>query len=128
TLSMLAKQGQGEYYPIKDPTKLPQVFIKEARTIRKNLIRETNFTPALVRSGSPLIAGLGEVPQLQGFVRTAPRSDPRIFMAMVGPEDEPILAHWQVGLGQVTAFTSDATTRWGARWNTWQGYGDFWSR
>lgn len=127
-LTMLAKQGRGKYYPIINPRQLPQVFIKEARTIRKNLIREIPFLPKLVLSGSPVLAGLTRTPPLEGFVRTAPRKDPRVFLAMVGPEDEPILAHWQVGLGQVAAFTSDATSRWGQRWVDWDGYGDFWSR
>lgn len=127
-LGMLAAQGGGKYYPIINPRQLPQVFIKEARTIRKNLIREIPFLPKLVLSGSPVLGGLTRTPPLEGFVRTAPRQDPRVFLAMVGPEDEPILAHWQVGLGQVAAFTSDATSRWGKRWVDWDGYGDFWSR
>lgn len=127
-LQTIAQHGGGKFYPVDNPRKLPQVFIKEARTIRKNLIRETTFMPRLVASGSPLVSGVTHMPGLDGIVRTQRRSDPRVFNALLGPEDEPVLAHWQVGLGQVAAFTSDATTRWGGKWVEWDGYGDFWSR
>ncbi len=127
-LDMLARRGGGKFYPVTNPRQLPQVFIKEARTVRRNLIREIPFMPRRVASGSPLVAGVTEMPALEGFVRTQRKQDPRIFNALLGPEDEPILSHWQVGLGQVAAFTSDATSRWGTRWVQWDGYGDFWSR
>ncbi len=59
---------------------------------------------------------------------TGRKQDPRVFMPLVGPEGEPIFAHWQAGLGGAAAFTSDATNRWAAQWLPWNGYADFWSR
>ena len=127
-LAQLAQMGGGTFHPVTDPRTLPQVFIKEARTIRRNLIKEGDFTPALVRTGSPIADGLGGVPNLKGFVRTQAKPDPRVYIPMLGPEGEPIFAHWQIGLGRSAAFTSDATNRWATDWLTWPGYPDFWAR
>ena len=127
-LESLAINSGGQYHPIDDPTDLPQVFIKEVRTVRKNLIKETNFTPQRVNTGSLLTANLGALPQLQGLVLTGPKHDRRIDMPLLGPEGEPLLASWQVGLGKAAAFTSDATNRWATPWLGWGGYGDFWAR
>ncbi|MFW6060677.1 MAG: VWA domain-containing protein, partial [Phycisphaeraceae bacterium] len=127
-LQRLADMGDGRYHPIQNPNNLPQVFIKEARTIRKNLIKEQTFQPNLHQTGSPIMTGLSATPELRGFVLTGRKHDPRIFMPITGPEDEPIFAHWQVGLGRSAAFTSDATNRWATDWLQWGGYADFWAR
>ena len=127
-LDYLAFNGGGLYHPVTDPNDLPQVFIKEARTIRQNLIKEADFTPQLVRTGSPIMTGLDATPDLGGFVLTGPKYDRRIEMPLEGPDGEPLFAHWQVGLGKAAAFTSDATNRWATPWLDWPGYGDFWAR
>jgi hypothetical protein len=46
---------------------------------------------------------------------------------MVSPLDEPVLASWNVGLGQVVAFTSDAST-WASGWLQWPGYQRMWTQ
>jgi uncharacterized membrane protein len=126
-LQRLAQMGGGRYHDVTDPDNLPQIFIKEARTIRRNLIKEETFSPTVYSGRSPIVSGLGGVPELHGLVLTGRRDDPRVFMPIVGPEGEPVFAHWQAGLGRVAAFTSDATTRWASNWVQWGGYGDFWA-
>ena len=125
-LGQLAQMSGGSYHPIADPSNLPQVFIKEARTIRKNLIKEQTFVPKLVATGSPIVKGFEGWPPLKGFVLTGMKNG--AYTPMLGPEDEPIFAHWQVGLGRSAAFTSDATHRWAKDWLNWGGYSDFWAR
>ncbi len=127
-LSQIATMAGGNYYPVTNPNNLPKIFVKEARTIRKNLIKEKPFTPRHVQTGSPIITGLAQSPTLTGLVLTGHKNDPRVFTPMLGPEGEPLFAHWQVGLGRTAAFTSDATNRWAAAWLSWPGYGDFWAR
>lgn len=127
-LSKLARMGGGHFYLIHDPRHLPQVFIKEARTIRKNLIKEKTFQPKLRATGSPIMQGINAVPKLKGLVLTGRKHDPRVFLPIVAPDGSPVFAHWQVGLGRAAAFTSDADNRWAAPWLTWAGYGDFWTR
>lgn len=127
-LNQLASMGNGKYHPVTNPANLPQVFIKEAKTIRKNLVKEVPFVPTVLPTGSPIMSNLLGVPQLKGLVLTGEKRDPRILMPMVGAEGEPVFAHWQVGLGRSAAFTSDATNRWATAWLAWGGYPDFWSR
>jgi Ca-activated chloride channel family protein len=127
-LTNLAQMGGGNFYHVVNPGHLPQIFIKEAQVIRKNLIREQEFTPQLVQTGSPVMTGVSAVPPLRGLVLTGEKDDPRVFTPMVGPEGEPVFAHWQVGLGRSAAFTSDATNRWATQWLNWGGYADFWAR
>lgn len=126
-LQQLAQMTGGKYHPINNPNNLPQVFIKEARRIRKNLIKEQTFTPKVYPAKSPIMAGLSNVPKLKGLVLTGEKDDPRVFMPILGKEGEPVFAHWQVGLGRAAAFTSDATARWASDWVQWPGYGDFWA-
>lgn len=131
-LASLAQTGNGTYYPVIDPKNLPQVFIKEARAIRKNLIKEATFTPRIRPVASPIMVGIDSVPPLQGFVLTGKKPDPRIAIPIVADEGEPIFAHHQVGIGRSAAFTADATNRWAQDWlGDWGGssnYADFWAR
>ena len=126
-LSGLARLGEGDFHQISDPNNLPQVFIKEARTIRRNLIREGDFDPVVV-PGAPLVEGLSGTPPLRGMIVTGQRRDRLTEVAIRSPDGSPVLATGQVGLGRSAAFTSDATDRWAARWIDWPGFGDFWSR
>lgn len=127
-LNQLAQMGNGQYHPVTNPFNLPQVFIKEAKTIRKNLIKEVPFQPQLINTGSPVMSNVGGVPQLRGLVLTGEKQDPRVFTPIKGPEGEPVFAHWQAGLGRSAAFTSDATNKWAVEWLQWGGYADFWAR
>jgi hypothetical protein len=80
-----------------------------------------------------MVAGLeGTPPMLSGLVLTAPRPEPTITMAMATSEGEPLLAHWNAGLGQVVVFTSDAggssaSSQWGENWLDWPGYQRLWT-
>ncbi len=127
-MQWVAQRCGGQYTPVSDPTMLPQVFIKEAKTIRKNLVKEIDFTPQQRMTGSPIINKFSAYPALRGYVLTGERNDRPVYTPLVGPEQEPIFAHGRVGLGRVAAFTSDATNRWAVNWLRWGGYADFWTR
>jgi hypothetical protein len=74
-----------------------------------------------------MVAGLDTPPQLHGLALTQARPEPTIVNAIVTPQNEPVLAHWQVGLGQVVAFTSD-TWKWAQPWLPWDGYEKMWAQ
>jgi hypothetical protein len=38
-----------------------------------------------------------------------------------GPEADPVLATWSVGIGRAAVFTSDYKDRWGHAWTSWSG-------
>jgi len=45
-----------------------------------------------------------------------------------GPNDDPIVAQWQYGLGRSVAFTSDAAARWSGDWLGWGQFKAFWDQ
>jgi len=74
----IAKKTGGTCYRVKNPKKLPQIFIKEAKIVRRPLIRETpdGFKPRLRTPMAEITTGIsdGELPPLYGHVLTTPRS------------------------------------------------------
>ncbi len=66
------------------------------------------------------------MPQLKGYVGT--RAKPTATLALVTGRNEPLLAHWQYGLGRVAAWTSDARARWATDWLSWSDFPRFWSQ
>ncbi|MEO6418529.1 MAG: VWA domain-containing protein, partial [Polyangiaceae bacterium] len=119
-LEVLSKIGSGRFYLIDDATKLPAVFTQETILASKGAIHEEPFKIAL---GSPLPAtravNFAEAPELRGYVTTVAK--PRATVGLVGPEGDPLLATWSVGIGRASAFTSDFKDRWGSAWLRWPG-------
>jgi len=127
TMIAIAEQGRGRFYNVTSPSMLPQIFIKETAVILKSAIYEEPFKPQ-VRSASELTRGIAaaDYPQLLGYV--AASFKPRAETPLVTPKGDPLLAHWQFGLGRAVAFTSDARAKWGRDWLNWSHYRQFWSQ
>jgi Ca-activated chloride channel family protein len=119
-LEVLSKIGNGRFYLIDDATKLPAVFTQETILASKGAIHEEPFKIAM---GAPLPAtravNFAEAPELRGYVTTVAK--PRATVGLVGPEGDPVLATWSVGIGRASAFTSDFKDRWGSAWLRWPG-------
>jgi uncharacterized membrane protein len=127
TMTWMADVGGGRFYDVRSPQQLPQIFIKEAAVILKSAIFEEPFKPQVV-ANSELIRGItgAEMPPLLGYVATSTK--PRAETPILSEKGDPILAHWQYGLGRAVAFTSDARPKWGQNWLTWAKYRQFWSQ
>lgn len=119
--------GGGQFHQVTNPSVLPQVFLRAVRVLRTPMVREEPFTPQVLPVGAALTAGLGDVPELLGLTLTQPRAEPNVINAMITPKGEPVLSYWRVELGQVAAFTSDAS-RWAANWIQWPGYRRLWTQ
>ena len=121
----------GRHYEVNTQQALatiPQIFIKEAQTIRRSLIWEGEaFAPTVVSAGTESLRGVSSVPPIRGYVVTAEREG-LALVTLKGKEGDPILAQWQYGLGKVVAYTSDATARWNPAWVGWDGYRAFWEQ
>lgn len=126
-MEQMAQIGKGTFYPVLNATILPRIFLKAVRLVRTPRVREGEFQPVVTAPGSPLLAGIGSMPPLNGLSITRRRVEPTIVTALSTPEGEPVLAHWNTGLGKVAVFTSDAH-RWAAPWLEWPGYAQFWSQ
>lgn len=126
-LQTIAGLTRGRFYPVLDPTRLPQIFVKEAQVVRRALIYEETFTPQLVYALSDIVRGVSAVPPLDGYVLTGPKGGfSQILFA--SEQGDPILASCQAGLGRCVAFTSSIDSRWAARWLAWSGYDRFWEQ
>lgn len=125
TMQWIAEQGRGRFHNVTTPNDLPQIFIKETMVILKSAIYEEPFTPKYA-AASELVRGISTYPQLLGYVCTQPK--PRAEVPLVTQKGDPLLAHWQYGLGRAVAFTSDAKPRWAKNWLGWEQYKQFWSQ
>ncbi len=127
TMTWIADQGKGRFYQVTSPSDLPQIFIKETAVILKSAIYEEPFKPQM-RASSEVVRGFGpgEFPSLLGYVATTPK--PRAETPLWTDKGDPLLAHWQYGLGRSVAFTSDAKSRWAKLWLNWEKYRQFWSQ
>lgn len=129
-LRSVAESTGGRYYSVNDdPNRLPAIFIKESKTLKRTMIRNDQITPE-VNFPSPILKGLEDMPDLKGYVLTTARE--RAMTILQSPPDEkdpsqvdPLLAVWQYGLGKTAAFTSDLSPNWGAFWYDWDKYQAF---
>lgn len=127
-LETIATAGGGKFYQTTDPSNIPKIFTQDAMTHMGRLIREESFAPKQVEQ-HPMLKGVAasQAPALLGYVTTNRKATAQV--PLVTHRGDPLLAHWQYGLGKVTAFTSDCKLRWGALWvSKWSGYGQFWAQ
>ncbi len=126
TMMQMADAGGGQFYDVRSPEGLPQIFTKEAAVILKSAIFEEPFTPVVAQS-TELIRGLGGAfPVLLGYVCTTPK--PRAEIPLLTHKGDPLLAQWQFGLGRSVAFTSDARAKWAKNWLGWERFQQFWTQ
>lgn len=135
TLISIARQTSGDprkFFRCTNPRTLPQIFVKEAKTIRRSLISEESFTPALAQYDIQTVQGVadGPMPKLGGLVLTEPKAD--IVMPLVRKNadgrDDPLLAYRHFEMGKMAVFTSGMWRKWGATWAEWDKFGKFWSQ
>jgi uncharacterized membrane protein len=128
----IANKTGGRFYYPQDPSQLPSIFIKEAKTLKRSMLQNKTFT-AQVEFPSPILKGIDAMPPLHGFVLTTPK--PRASVALKVPPDaqetkagdapDPLLATWRYGLGTTAAWTSDLAANWARDWMGWEKYRAF---
>lgn len=126
TLIDLAKKGQGRYYFTERISNIPRIVFRELDLALKEATIEGKVQPH-VQDASPVLRGIppADIPLLGGYDITTPKSESVI--ALTADTGQPLLAHWNYGLGRVLAFTSSASGNWGADWPVWKSYAQFWS-
>ncbi len=129
-MKTIANKTGGRFYNIKNPKKLPQIFIKEAQLISRTLIQEDLFQPQVISRLPGPVEGFLGVPTIQGYVLTAAREGLAQTPIVVATEEgnDPIYAHWNYGLGKSIAYTSDLTSTWGTSWVAWDRFRSFWEQ
>lgn len=126
-LRAMADQTGGRYYFPADPNELPSIFIKESKTLKRNMIQQKTITPELGLTSRNVLNDINSVPQLHGYVLTTAKERLTERVLTVTEEDQidPILATWSYGLGRTAAFTSDLSPNWGRDWVSWTKYRAF---
>lgn len=130
-MAEIARVTGGRFYAINTQAALatlPQIFIKEAQTVKRALIWEGEaFAPTIVGGMTDTLRGIGGVPGIEGYIVAADREG-LSQVTLRGKENDPIAAQWYYGLGRVMTFTSDATAKWAGRWVGWSGFRQFWTQ
>ena len=124
-MQSLAASGKGRYYYTEDGNALPQIFAHESHLAARSYLIEHPFAPQRT-APSPILDGLGGLPEIRGYVGTSPRPSGQI--SLVSDAGDPLLAQWQYGLGRVVAWTSDARGQWSREWVGWEGFPHFWGQ
>ena len=133
TMFDIAQQMKGRSYgPINsDFNQLPKIFIKEATVVRRSLLHtDANGIPLqLVDPSDEFVKGLSGFPDVYGMVLTTKKTDPKVVLSVAaGRLHDPVMAHWQTGLGRSVVFTSDATAIWSSQWLGSPLYPKFWAQ
>ena len=136
TMRDIAKRTGGRFYEARNPRALPQIFMKESKVVRRSLLVEQDIRPDVYHRHTSLMAGFDgadvSIPMLHGMVLTTARNSPDVQMPLVritdDPQPDPILAHWQCGLGKSVAFTSGLWHAWGSDWTAWSSYSKLWAQ
>jgi len=124
-LRQVAEAGKGRFYPGRDLNEVPEILMQEAVLASRSFINEGSFFPKIVGI-SEAVRDLTAAPPLLGYLATTAK--PKASTALrIGDDEDPLLSSWTPGLGRVTAWTSDASARWGQQWAGWSGYSGFWS-
>jgi Ca-activated chloride channel family protein len=126
-LKNVATRGGGRFYHTRDPASIPRIFSRETSELGDRSIVER---PTGVRVAKRVAALAGvpmeSAPALGGYVVTRPRAQMELVLATA--DGAPLFARWQLGLGQVAAWTSDLGARWAAAWSRWPPYEKLWAQ
>lgn len=120
-LRRVAEAGGGRFHGAIDLSTVPRIVTEEAlEASRRSAVTEP-FRPRVVRAARALRGvDLDRAPPLVGLLPTEAR--PGAEVLLLGPEDRPLLAAWDVGAGRCAAWTSDAGARWAREWVGWDGF------
>ena len=130
----IAKWCKGKYYPVRKANRLPTIFVREAKRVRRPLITEKPFVPVIPAGASRrLLKKLDAFHTLHGIVLTTPKPKPLAQTPLVRPGEkggggDPVLAHWGYGVGTAAALTSEYKARWAKDWVSWEHFATFWDQ
>lgn len=131
SLRYMAEATRGTFYSITTQAQLaqlPEIIVRETQTVSRPLIWEKGvLVPTMTGMPSEPMRGIRAVPPITGYIVTGPREGFAVT-TMLGEEGDPIMAHWQHGLGRVVCFTPDTSSRWANNWIAWDGFKQFWEQ
>jgi uncharacterized membrane protein len=126
-LKDLADWGGGRYHFAARPEDIPRLTLQESEIARANPVVEQPFRAELA-SRHPVIRDFApsQLPPLDGYIATSVKPEAEVVLR--SPDEDPVLAAWQYGLGRAVAWTAESEAPWAAAWPQWPAYGRFWSQ
>jgi Ca-activated chloride channel homolog len=126
-LQDLAQWGAGRYHFAAVPNDIPRLTLLESEIARTEPQVEGDFRADL-QTPHPTLRDFApnEIPRLEGYVATTLK--PAAELVLKSPEDDPVLAVWQYGLGRAVAWTPSIDAPWAQSWPSWPEYGKFWAQ
>ncbi len=125
-LEKIAVNAKGKSYFLNDPSGLEQILLKDVKEHTGTTAVEKDIK-AVVRHASDLLdkVDIPSAPALAGYVRFDLKPTAESILEV--DEKDPLLVHWQYGLGRSAVFASDAKSRWAASWVKWNGFDRLWT-
>ncbi|NJP07631.1 MAG: VWA domain-containing protein [Chloroflexaceae bacterium] len=126
-LDQLAQWGGGRYYYAEAADDIPRLTLRESEIARTDPSVEGTFQADLT-DVHPLLRDFvpAELPSIDGYVATTVKDGAE--MVLESPDDTPVLAAWQYGLGRAVAWTPSVTAPWAENWSDWSEFGPFWAQ
>jgi len=116
--------GQGRWYN----TPVAKILPVEILSLHDDRIETPEGAyPRFLLTDHPILAGipLDSAPMFMGYNQTNSRPGAEL-LAVIGDDNDPFLACWQVGEGRVMVITSDVAPHWGSDFVRWDYYQQFW--
>jgi hypothetical protein len=126
-LQELARWGAGRYHFAGQPEDIPRLTLIESQIASAEPQIEGEFRAGL-QAPHPLLRDFtpNQIPRLDGYVGTTIK--PEAELVLKSPDDDPVLAAWQYGLGRAVAWTPSVESPWAESWPNWPDYGKFWAQ
>ncbi len=126
-MESIARWGGGVAHATTDWQALPAILSQEALLQSKTSVKQEAFVPVWRDRSVGWLQGLPDaLPLLRAYVQTTAKPDALVHL--LGPGSDPILASWRYGLGQVVAFTSQASGPWASEWIQSPQYPRLWAQ
>lgn len=130
-LRRLAIETRGRFHHALQPSAVPKIYLRETRIVSRPLIHEraAPWAVAVADATEPLEGLPSILPPITGLVLTTPK--PSADVAVISPQPaeipvNPLVAHWQSGVGRAVAVTTDAGERWTRSWPLSDTYARLW--
>ncbi|MFV9504149.1 MAG: glutamine amidotransferase [Oscillochloridaceae bacterium umkhey_bin13] len=126
-LEQLARWGNGRYSFAGRPEDIPRLTLLESELARADPVVEGELRAGLSQA-HPIMRDFApaDLPSLRGYVATMPR--PGAEVVLQSPDEDPLLAVWQYGLGRSVAWTPSAGAPWANDWTSWPEFERFWAQ
>ncbi|MBC7170211.1 VWA domain-containing protein [Candidatus Bipolaricaulota bacterium] len=122
-LRELSALGGGRSYVLASMGDLRAVLVQETERVARPRFIEA-ATPVLPGPGAAAFPLSGALPPLAGYTLTFPK--PTADVAFLSPAGDPLLARWQLGLGQVAVVNADLSGVWTRHWLASAQLGELW--